>query len=157
MKIAILGVGNVGGTLGRAFAKAGHTIFFGVPDPKDQKNQKLIESIGSGVSVGTVAEAGQFAEIIIATPWNVTEAALKSAGNLSGKIVVDCTDPLKDDLSGLSLGHTSSGAEQVEGWATGAKVRKAFNRRGLRIWQIPSSSPAMPSCLFVEMMTRVGK
>jgi predicted dinucleotide-binding enzyme len=48
--------------------------------------------------------------------------ALQSAGNLSDKIVVDCTNPLKEDLSGLVIGHTSSGAEQVAEWAVGANA-----------------------------------
>ena len=45
--------------------------------------------------------------IVLATPWNATRSALQSAGNLSDKIVVDCTNPLKEDLSGLVIGHTS--------------------------------------------------
>ena len=46
MKIAIIGAGNVGETLGKAFASVGHNIFFGVPNPEDEKNKKLIDSIG---------------------------------------------------------------------------------------------------------------
>jgi predicted dinucleotide-binding enzyme len=87
MKIAILGAGNVGGTLGKAFASVGHTIFFGIPDPENEKYKKLINSIGSAAaSIGTVADAMQFAELVIlATPWSATQAALQSAGNLSDK------------------------------------------------------------------------
>lgn len=133
MKIAILGAGNVGGTLGRAFASVGHTIFFGVPNPKDEKNEKLLESIGPNASVGTVPEAVKFAELIVlATPWSATQSALKSAGSLSGKVVVDYTNPLKDDLSGLTVGHTTSAAEQVAEWAIGAKVCKTFNQTGFQ-------------------------
>jgi predicted dinucleotide-binding enzyme len=44
----------------------------------------------------------------------------------AGKVVVDCTNPLKEDFSGLALGYTTSGAEQVAEWATGAKVFKGF-------------------------------
>jgi 8-hydroxy-5-deazaflavin:NADPH oxidoreductase len=132
MRIAILGAGNVGGALGKAFASNGHKIFFGVPHPEDEKNKKLIDSIGSNsASVGSVPDATHYAELVIlATPWNATRSALQSAGNLSDKIVVDCTNPLKEDLSGLVIGHTSSGAEQVAQWAIGAKVCKAFNQTG---------------------------
>jgi predicted dinucleotide-binding enzyme len=39
MKIAVLGAGNVGGTLGKAFASTGHNIFFGVPNSEDKKTK----------------------------------------------------------------------------------------------------------------------
>jgi 8-hydroxy-5-deazaflavin:NADPH oxidoreductase len=45
-------------------------------------------------------------------------------------VVVDCTNPLREDVSGLALGYTTSGAEQVAEWAKGAKVFKAFNQTG---------------------------
>ena len=53
MKIAILGAGSVGSTLGRRFAEAGHTIAFGVRKPGDAKYQQLGASIG-GASVSSV-------------------------------------------------------------------------------------------------------
>ncbi len=78
-----------------------------------------------------MAEAAQFEEVVIlATPWDAVEAALKSAGGLSGEIVVDCTNPIKKDFSGLALGQTSSGVEKVAEWETRAKVCKAFNQTG---------------------------
>jgi predicted dinucleotide-binding enzyme len=131
MKIAILGAGNVGGTLGNAWAKKGHEIFFGVPRPQDEKTQRLIRSIGSKARAGTVADAAGFGEVIaLATPWPATEAAVRAAGNLNGKTVIDCTNPLKPDVSGLALGFHTSGAEQVAQWAKGANVFKAFNTTG---------------------------
>jgi 8-hydroxy-5-deazaflavin:NADPH oxidoreductase len=131
MKIAILGAGNVGGTLGRGWAGKGHEVFFGVPRPQDAKTQDLIREIGPKARAGTVAEAAAFGEaVVLATPWPVTEAAIREAGDLAGKVVVDCTNPLKPDFSGLALGHTTSGAEQVAGWAKAAKVYKAFNQTG---------------------------
>lgn len=142
MKIAILGAGNVGGALGKAFASAGHNILFGVPNPEDEKNKKLIESIGSNRAlVSSVPDAVHSVELIIlAVPWNSAQAALQSAGDLSGKIVVDCTNPLKEDLSGLAIGHTSSAAEQVAQWASGAKVCKSFNQTGFQNMANPKFS-----------------
>ena len=55
---------------------------------------------------------------------------MRAAGNLQGKIVIDCTNPLKPDLSGLEIGFTTSAAERVAQWAKGAKVCKAFNTTG---------------------------
>ena len=53
MKIAILGAGNVGGTLGKGWAKKGHQVFFGVRHPDDEKTQNLIQEIGSNAKAGT--------------------------------------------------------------------------------------------------------
>jgi predicted dinucleotide-binding enzyme len=131
MRIGILGAGNVGGTLGRGWAAKGHSVFFGVPRPKDAKAQDLVRDVGHGARAGTVAEAGVFAEVVVlATPWQATEAAIKGAGALAGKVVIDCTNPLTADITGLAIGHTTSGLEQVAGWAKGAKAFKAFNQTG---------------------------
>jgi 8-hydroxy-5-deazaflavin:NADPH oxidoreductase len=142
MKIAVLGAGNVGGTLGKAFASVGHDIFFGVPNPKEEKNKKLIDSIAPNrASVGSVSEAVRSAELLIlATPWNAARAALQSAGDLTDKIVIDCTNPLKEDVSGLVIGHTTSAAEQVAQWAVEAKVCKAFNQTGFQNMANPKFS-----------------
>jgi len=139
MKICILGAGNVGGTLGRAWTRKGHDVFFGVPRPGDAGTQELLTSIGSKARAGTVAEAAAAGDVIVlATPWPATREAIQAAGNLAGKVVVDCTNPLKPDLAGLALGYTTSGAEQVAEWATGAKVFKAFNQTGFNVMAYPA-------------------
>jgi predicted dinucleotide-binding enzyme len=138
MILSILGAGNVGGALGRAWATKGYDVFFGVPRPQDAKTQELLKSIGAKARAGTVAEAAAAGEVLVlATPWPATRAAIQAAGNLAGKVVVDCTNPLKEDFSGLALGYTSSGAEQVAEWAKGAKVYKAFNQVGFNIMANP--------------------
>jgi 8-hydroxy-5-deazaflavin:NADPH oxidoreductase len=139
MKISILGAGNVGGTLGRAWARKGHDVFFGVPRPEDAKTRELLTTIGSKARAGTVAETAATDDVIVlATPWPATKDAIQAAGNLAGKVVVDCTNPLKEDFSGLALGYTTSGAEQVAEWAKGAKVFKAFNQTGFNIMADPA-------------------
>jgi 8-hydroxy-5-deazaflavin:NADPH oxidoreductase len=138
MKIAIIGAGNIGSTLGRAWAKKGHDVFFGVRNPKDDKTRQVVQSIGTKAQAGTVTEAAGFGEVVVlATPWQATKAAVKEAGDLSGKVVIDCTNPVKPDLSGLDVGHTTSGAEMVAGWAKGAKVFKAINTTGFNIMADP--------------------
>lgn len=138
MKIAIIGVGNVGSTLGRVWAKKGHDIFFGVRHPQADQTRQLIHSIGTKVQAGTIREAAAFGEVVVlATPWRATEAVIKQAGDLTGKVLIDCTNPLKPDVSGLALGFGTSGAEQVAQWAKGAKVFKAFNTTGYSIMADP--------------------
>ena len=138
MKIAIIGAGSVGGTLGQAWAKKGHDVFFGVRRPDDDKTRQLVGAIGRKAQAGTVAQAAAFGDVIVlATPWDGTEAAIRAAGDLAGKTIIDCTNPLKADLSGLALGFTTSGAEQVAQWARGARVFKAFNSVGSNVMANP--------------------
>src|SRR5690242_17077958 len=109
MKLAIIGAGDVGGTLGAAWArKGGHDVFFGVTNPRSDKTQALLRAIGGKARAGTAAEAATFGEIIVlATPWPATEAAIRSMGDLKGRIVLDCTNPLGMGPEGLGLavGH----------------------------------------------------
>lgn len=133
MNIAIIGAGNVGGTLGVAWAQKGHHVIFGVRNPSDAKIQKLLASAGSKATAVSVADAAAQAPIVVlATPWEATENAILSAGSLANKILIDATNPLIMDAKGLSLvvGHTTSGAEQIQRSAAGAKVVKAFNTIG---------------------------
>jgi predicted dinucleotide-binding enzyme len=133
MKIAIIGAGNVGGALGANWAQKGHDIVFGARDPKSEKTQALLQKIGAKARAATVAEAAASADVIVlSTPWPVTEAAIRSMGDLKGKIVLDATNPLTRGPDGIALeiGHAISGGEKVQGWAQGASVFKALNTTG---------------------------
>jgi len=140
MKIGIIGTGNVGGTLGKALAAKGHRITYGVRRPDSPETQEAVRAAGSGSSAGLVREAAEFADVVVlATPWgDATRQAIESCGNLNGKIVIDCTNPVKPDLSGLAIGHDTSAAEQVAAWAKGAKVCKAFNTAGFGVMANPN-------------------
>ncbi len=86
MKLAIIGAGNVGGTLGTAWVqKAGHDIFFGVTNPQSDKTQALLRTLGGKARAGTATEAAAFGDmIVLTTPWTAAEAAIRSMGNLTG-------------------------------------------------------------------------
>ena len=134
MRLAIIGAGNVGGTLGAAWAqKAGHQIFFGVRHPTSDQTQAVVRRLDGRGQAGTPAQAAAFAEfIVLTTPWNTAEAAIRSMGDLSGKIILDATNPLAVGPDGLSLeiGHSISAGEKVQGWAQGASVFKTLNTTG---------------------------
>jgi len=134
MKLAIIGAGDVGGTLGTAWArKAGHDVFFGVTNPHSDKTQGLVRQIGSKARAGTAAEAAAFGDfVVLATPWPATEAAIRSMGDLRGRIVLDCTNPLAmgPDRLRLVIGHDSSGAEEIAKAAPRASVFKTLNQTG---------------------------
>jgi predicted dinucleotide-binding enzyme len=134
MKIAIIGAGNVGGSLGKAWAeKAGHEVFFGVRQPASDKMKALLAGIRGKAQAGTSQEAAAFADVIVlTTPWPETEGAIRALGNLQGKILIDCTNPLGmvEGGLGLTIGHSISGGEKVQGWAPGASVFKSLNTTG---------------------------
>ena len=133
MKLAIIGAGNVGGALGANWAQKGHDVFFGVRDPKAEKTQGLLKTIGGRARAGSVAEAAAFADVItLSTPWPATEAAIHAMGNVKGKVILDATNPLTrgPDGIGLEIGHSISGGEKVQGWAAGASVFKTLNTTG---------------------------
>jgi len=133
MKIAIIGAGNVGGALGTNWAQKGHDIIFGVRDLMSEKTQALLRTIGAKARAATVTEATASADVIVlSTPWPATEAAIRSMGNLKGKIVLDATNPLTrgPEGIGLEIGHAISGGEKVQGWAAGASVFKTLNTTG---------------------------
>lgn len=128
MRIAIIGAGAVGQALAQGWSKAGHAVKLGVPDPKAAKYQKLPPQ-----QLATPAAAAADAEIVVlATPWPNTQAAIGGLGNLVGRIVIDCTNPLRRDPQGMSLeiGHDVSAGERVAQWAKGASVFKTLNHTG---------------------------
>ncbi len=130
MKIAILGTGNVGQALATGWLRAGHTVSFGSREPSGEKAVALRaafqEKVGLQEPVAAVAEAEV---VVLAVPWNATEAVVKRVGNWAGKILIDATNPIAPGLQ-LALGKDSSGGEAVQAWATGARVVKAFNTTG---------------------------
>ncbi len=130
MKIAIIGTGNVGATLGSRWAQSGYQVVFGTRSPNAEKVQKLLSAAGEYASARNVSDAVTGADVVlIAVPWRVTQATIAAAGDLTGKIVIDCTNPVAPGLQ-LALGTTTSGGEQVAEWAEGARVVKAFNTTG---------------------------
>ena len=135
MNIAIIGAGNVGSTLGKGWSKKGHNVIYGIRNIDDEKYRHLKDH----AKLASPENAAKDSEIIVlATPWSATEQAIISLEkNYEGKILVDCTNPLKPDLSGLTLTGNTSGGEQVAQWAKGASVVKAFNTTGFNIMAAP--------------------
>ncbi|MCA9537404.1 MAG: NAD(P)-binding domain-containing protein [Myxococcales bacterium] len=145
MKIAILGAGNVGTTLGRGFTRAGHAITYGVRNPADAKYDRLRKE-GAGVEPIAAAVAATDAALLT-VPWGAAESALAAAGDFGGKPLLDCTNPIGPGLT-LTHGHTDSGAEQVQRWAKSAKVVKVFNSTGVENMANPLYGTT-PAAMFV--------
>ena len=126
MNIAIIGTGNMGAGLARLLAASGHQVVIGARQP--EKAAALAAEIGPEVKAGSIAAAVKLADIIVlALPYGAAAEALKGTGDLAGKIVVDISNPLKPDFSGLTIGHTTSAAEEIQKLVGKAVVVKAFN------------------------------
>jgi NADPH-dependent F420 reductase len=131
MKIGIIGAGDVGGTLGTIWRQRKHEIMFGVRNLQSQNVQRLAQ-MDKSLKFGDINEAVAFGDVILfAIPWTSVEETIRKSGNLSGKIVIDPTNPLTPDLKQLALENTSV-AERIADLAKGAKVVKAFNTIGAK-------------------------
>ena len=148
MRISVLGAGSVGAALGIGWAHKGHEVMFGSRNPLDAKIADVVTKAGGRSRAGTFAEAVAAAEVsALATPWNASESVIKACGNWNGRILLDCTNPLKPDLSGLDLGMATSGGEQVAQWAAGAHVVKIFNTTGFNNMVHPNYN-GVPATMF---------
>jgi 8-hydroxy-5-deazaflavin:NADPH oxidoreductase len=156
MKIAVIGTGSVGGTIGRRLAELGHTVSFGVRNVLDADAKALIGTIKGNARLASVAAAAKDAEVVVlATPYAANAAAIAAAGNLSGKILIDVTNPVGPDFS-LATGFTTSGAEEVAKLAPRAKVFKAMNQVGFEVMANPDFAGGKP-VMFVAGNDPVGK
>ena len=122
--VAVIGTGNVGGALGTAAAKAGYDVVFAGQDAA--KTREVAEA--AGATAATTREAAAVADIIVfAVPYTAFAAvAAEIAPVADDKIVIDPSNPLKPDYSGLALSD-SSGAEELARLLPKSRVVKAFN------------------------------
>ena len=131
MKLTVIGTGNVGGTLGTRWAEAGHEVVFAARDPQATKVKSLLKLSDNKAVAAGVSDAVADADVVVlATPWIAVRDVLAVCGDLRGKILIDCTNPIGEGMGELAVGHTTSAAEQIAGWAVGARVVKAFNSTG---------------------------
>jgi predicted dinucleotide-binding enzyme len=138
MNLTIIGTGNVGSALGKLWAAKGYAITYVSRDPKSSKVQQLLKETGHGAKGAAHRDAASAAEVVVlATPWEGTKNAIEACGNLSGKTLIDATNPLKPGSFDLAVGFDTSGAEQVAEWARGAKVIKDFNTLGADLYATP--------------------
>jgi predicted dinucleotide-binding enzyme len=126
MKVAVIGTGNVGRALGAAMIGAGHEVIFAARD--EAKVAAAAKATGAGTAARPADAAAAADAVILAVPFTAAEAvAAELAGSAAGKVVIDATNPLKADYSGLSTVGGPSGAERIAAALPGATVVKGFN------------------------------
>jgi predicted dinucleotide-binding enzyme len=123
--IAVLGAGNIGGTLGKKWSAAGHQVRFGVKDPTGKNAQALRAELGDRAVLGTIADAlqGNPDVVLVALPGGVVApTAQKYAAQLNGRIIIDAANRIGEDSM-----HNLAPFQQH---APQAQLYRAFNSLG---------------------------
>ena len=145
MTIGLLGAGTVGRALATGFAARGHAVRLGTRHPEAPGHRAFAEA--SGLPVTTYGEATGGADVVVvATPWEGTEAAVRAARVAPGALVLDATNPL--DFSDGSPVHAlpDSAGERIQAWLPDAHVVKAFAMVGAGLMvdpDLPGGPPTM--------------
>lgn len=148
MNISILGTGNMASGLAALFAKAGHAVTLASRDIETAR--KVAAELGEAIGATSLSGAADGADaIVLAVPFEASEEVIAAAGGLAGKIVIDITNPLTADYSGLTIGHTTSAAEEIQKLAPSAKVVKAFNTVFASVLQNAGKAGGKPATVFV--------
>ena len=132
-KIAVLGTGNVGDTIGSKLIEVGHTVMMGSRTTDNEKAKAFVAKHNGIASAGTFADAAAFGEIVFNCTAGVGSLeALKLAGekNINGKIIVDIANPLdfsKGMPPSLTICNINSLGEEIQKAFPQTKVVKTLN------------------------------
>lgn len=126
MKVAIIGTGNVGKALGGTLTRAGHDVTLAGQDA--QKTRRVAAVVGASASTRPVDAARDADVVILAVPYAALRDVASELGSaVNGTVVVDATNPLTPDYSGLATAGGPSAAEQLAEMLPDSKIVKAFN------------------------------
>ena len=127
--IAIIGTGSVASALGPEFAAQGHNIVYGSRNPDSQKARNIVAMTPGNATAVLPKESVRDADIVVlAVPGELVEEITRDLGDLSGKIIIDPTNPLTGDWdTELSLSVSTSNARIIQDAAPDAFVVKAFS------------------------------
>ena len=125
MNITVIGAGNMGSAFVKQLTRAGHKV---VVTARSLDKAQAVAAANPGASAVASGNAAAQAEVVVlATGFGDAVSALRSVGDLSGKVIIDITNPLTADYMGLTIGHSTSAGEEIAKAVPGAEVVKAFN------------------------------
>lgn len=125
MKVLVIGAGNMGAAFTKQLVKAGHQVSI---TARSLEKAQAVAAANPGALAVSSAHAADTAEVVVlATAYNDAVSALLGVGALQGKTVIDITNPLTADYMGLTLGHSTSAAEEIAKAVPQAEIVKAFN------------------------------
>ncbi|MEO6117855.1 MAG: NAD(P)-binding domain-containing protein [Methylotenera sp.] len=125
MNITIIGAGNMGSAFAKQLTRAGHKV--AVTSRNMEKARAVANANPGTTAIATANAATQADVVLLATSFGDAVSALKSIGDLTGKVIIDITNPLTADYMGLTIGHSTSAAEEIAKAVPEAEVVKAFN------------------------------
>lgn len=125
MKVAIIGAGNVGKALATSIARAGHDVTISASSPESA--QAAAQGSGATSADSNLAAVQDASVIILAVPFASAGAQVANEirDAVSGRTIIDVTNPIKPDFSGLAT--STSAAEEFQDLLPDAHVVKAFN------------------------------
>ena len=154
MRVAVLGTGGVGQTIGSKLVELGHEVTMGSRSAGNEDASAWAQAAGAGAAHGTFADAAAAGEIVFNCTAGVASLeALEAAGggNLAGKVLVDVANPL-DFSQGmpptLSVCNDDSLGERIQAAHPDAKVVKALNTVNAAVMVDPGSL-SDPGTIFV--------
>jgi len=125
MKVTVIGAGNMGSAFVKQLTRAGHEV---AVTARDSAKASQLAAAHPGAKAVPTSGAAQGADVVVlATAYADAVGALHAVGGLQGKVVIDITNPLTADYMGLTLGHSTSAAEEIAKAVPGADVVKGFN------------------------------
>ena len=125
MKITVIGAGNMGSAFVSQLVRAGHQVSV---TARNGAKAAQVAAANAGATALDISSAATGADaVILATGYADAAGALQAVGDLEGKVVIDITNPLTADYMGLTIGHSTSAAEEIAKLVPGAEVVKAFN------------------------------
>lgn len=142
MNIAVIGTGNMATAIAERLVASGRSVLIGGRDI--DKARALANAIGDRARAVTIGAALAEASIaFLAVPYDAVGGCVKELAG-AAKILVDITNPITPDYMGLTLGHTTSAAEEIQKLVPNARVVKAFNTLFAAVVKNPESLGRTP-------------
>lgn len=141
MRIAIIGAGNVGGGLGRAFAAEGHAIVFGVRDPDSLKTADALTGAPGAVATSPALAVEGADAIVFALRWDAVPDTVAELPSLDGRVVIDAMNRFTGDTA-------RSTTEDLADLLPGARLAKAFDTIGFENFTT-AHARRTPAAMFV--------